>query len=581
MLRSSRTVVSLVHTLMLSTPVAASVVVSLAATGCKDESQPEYWVEKIQDPAWQANSVKRLEQFFEDTYTRANKDVGAAEVKALADKVVDPLTKVYVDHYGDLDEKTRESLIKLIASFRDKRSEPALKKAFDEFAKSGKGGEDVRWAARATADMKLDGTADSMGQAFDKMKAAKVGQSVFIDFKEAMLAHPSASWSGMLKMHLEPEIVPPTDGGKDAEALDRFKNEQYWQTVAAQVLGELRDASAVDPLVKVMLDPRKADVQTTAALALVKIGKPAAQKAVKIVSDQDPDMAAYCAARTQKATGASEAPKDKPHIATAALILGVMGRPDTLDAMVAALKGAKDDATRAILAREIAKIPPTPASKDAFKAAFEATPLSAQIPPGANALQTLTESAGQFYDADFVPWLLERADKTKGGGDEKTLLQSTATITAIKLMKADQTGPVNDAVNKWGTAIEKDAYKLATELLKACGDRVSCYLANLEKSENQTKTRQSVGIKAGYMIGEYGDEKARGEIIDRLGSIDNAAVRFVAGQTIDFLSPKGSKDAADALEKIIDKNAKTADKDKIAGDAPLKQIMYRIRARAE
>ena len=55
----------------------------------------------------------------------------------------------------------------------------------------------------------------------------------------------------------------------------------------------------------------------------------------------------------------------------------------------------------------------------------------------------------------------------------------------------------------------------------------------------------------------------------------------MAAQTIDFLSPKGSKEAADALDKIIDKNAKTADKDKIAGDAPLKQIMYRIRARAE
>jgi hypothetical protein len=322
-------------------------------------------------------------------------------------------------------------------------------------------------------------------------------------------------------------------------------------------------------------------VQTTAALALVKIGKPAAARAVKLLTDQDPALAAYCAARVQKATGASEAPKDKPHIATAALILGVMGRPETLDPMITTLKGTKDDVTRAIIAREIAKIPPTPASKEAFKAAFEATPLSTSIPPGANALQTLTESSGQFYDADFVPWLLDRADKTKGGGDEKTLLQSTATITAIKLMKSDQMGAVQGAVGKWGTQIEKDAFKLGSELLKACGDRASCYLANIEKGENQAQARQSVGIKAGYMIGEYGDEKARGEIIDRLGAIDNAAIRFVAGQTIDFLSPKGSKDGADALEKIIDKNAKTADKDKIAGDAPLKQIMYRIRARAE
>jgi hypothetical protein len=40
-------------------------------------------------------------------------------------------------------------------------------------------------------------------------------------------------------------------------------------------------------------------------------------------------------------------------------------------------------------------------------------------------------------------------------------------------------------------------------------------------------------------------------------------------------------EAADALQKIIDKNAKTADKDKIANDEPLKQVMFRIRARAQ
>ncbi|HEX7671326.1 MAG TPA: HEAT repeat domain-containing protein [Polyangiaceae bacterium] len=582
MLRSSRTVATLVRTLLLSTPTVTAMAAAITLVSCKDESQPEYWVEKLQDPAWQANSVKRLEQFFEDTFTRANKDLASPEVKALADKIVEPLTKTYVDQYASLDEKTRESLIKLVASFRDKRSEPALKKAFDEFAKSGKGGDDVKWAARAAGEMKLDSLSEAMGQAFDKLKAStKEGASVYRDLNEAMLKHPSPAWSGILKMKLQEDIEPPGDG-KDPGAVDKYRNALFWQTTSAQLLGELKDQSAVEPLMKVMLDPRKADVQSTAALALVKIGKPAAARAIKLLADQDPDLAAYSAARVQKATGAKEAPKDKPHLQTAALVLGVMGRPEALDPMIAALKAAKDDPTRAIIAREIAKIPPTAASKEAFKAAYEALPLDTQIPPGAGALQTLTESASQFYDADFVPWLIERAEKTKGTDkEERTLLQSTATITAIKLMKPDQIPIVNVAVNKWGTQVEKDAFKLATELLKACGDRVSCYLANIEKSENQDKTKQSVGIKSGYMIGEYGDEKARGEIIDRLGAIENAALRFVAGQTIDFLSPKGSAVAADALEKIIDKNTKTADKDKMAGDAPLKQIMYRVRARAE
>jgi hypothetical protein len=103
----------------------------------------------------------------------------------------------------------------------------------------------------------------------------------------------------------------------------------------------------------------------------------------------------------------------------------------------------------------------------------------------------------------------------------------------------------------------------------------------MEKSEHQEKDKQFIAIKAGYMIGIYGDEKARDELIAGLESVENAAVRFTAAQTVDYLSPKGSKDAADLLQRIVDTNAKSADKDKMMGDAPLKQVMYRIRSRAE
>ncbi len=502
-------------------------------------------------------------------------------MKALADKVVEPLSKMYVDDYGDLDDQTRESALKLIAAFRDPRGEPALKKAFDEFAKTGKGEADVRWAARAAGEMKLPGLAEPMVQAFDKLKAAtKEGAYVYRDLNEAMLKMPSPSWSGTLKSKLQDDIVPPGDG-KDPNAVDQFKNELFWQTTSAQLLGELKDDSAIEPLLKIMLDPAKADVQPTAVLALVKIGKPAAARAMKLLADQDPDLAAYCIARVQKVTGSKDPPKDKPYIGIAAVILGSMGRPDTLDAMVTAVHDTKDASTRAIIAREIAKIPPTAASKQAFRVAYEATTIDDQIPPGSNALETLTNAVGMFYDADFVPWLLERAEKTKGSGEEKTELQSMATLTSVTLMKPEQIGLVQGAVNKWGTQIEKDAFKQSSDLLRSCGDRVPCYLAAIQKGDNQERANQTIGVKAGYMIGIYGDDKARGDLIDGLAVIDNATVRAIAAQTIDFLSPKGSKEAADALEKIIDKDTKTADKDRIAGDAPLKQIMYRIRARAE
>jgi len=116
---------------------AATVATATLATsliGCKDESQPGYWVDKLQDQSWRPRAIKRLEQFFEDASTKAGGDNKSPGVQKLLNKIAVPLTKTYVDHYADLDTKTRVTLIKLLADFRDKRAEPALKKAFEEFA---------------------------------------------------------------------------------------------------------------------------------------------------------------------------------------------------------------------------------------------------------------------------------------------------------------------------------------------------------------------------------------------------------------------------------------------------------------
>src|SRR5258705_3204426 len=124
MLRSSRTVVSLIRSLVLGTATTTTATIMAASilVGCKDESQPDFWVEKLSDAAWKARAVKRLEQFFEDAVTKNGNDVKAAEVQKLVDLTVDPLTKTYVNDYGALDSKTRVSLIQLLASFRDKRT---------------------------------------------------------------------------------------------------------------------------------------------------------------------------------------------------------------------------------------------------------------------------------------------------------------------------------------------------------------------------------------------------------------------------------------------------------------------------
>ena len=135
-MRTSRAIASLIRSLMLGSSLTTAVLVSPALIGCKDESQPEYWVEKLDDASWRARSISRLAQFFEDTLTRKNNDQKAPEVIEFVNKTVEPLTKLYVEEFDNLDSKTRVVLIKLLADFRDKRTEPALKKAFEQFVKS-------------------------------------------------------------------------------------------------------------------------------------------------------------------------------------------------------------------------------------------------------------------------------------------------------------------------------------------------------------------------------------------------------------------------------------------------------------
>jgi hypothetical protein len=581
MLRSSRTVVSLVRSLVLGTvtTTTATVMVASMLVGCKDESQPDFWVEKLSDASWKARAVKRLEQFFEDSVTKNGNEIKAAEVQELINKTVDPLTNCYVADYDALDSKTRVSLIKLLASFRDKRTEKALKKAFEEFAKkpaTAKDESDIKWAAKATGDLKLESLAVPMVEAFVKLRASTMlGGVTYKDYSASMLDMPSKAWVGPLMTRLQTEITPPT---KDKSTVAPYQDELFWQTTAAQLLGIIGDPQAVEPLMKVMLDPNKGDVQATALLALVKLGKPTVDAASKLISGKDDKLVGFAMRRIKEISGKDAT--GTPYVGTAALVLGTTGRSDATPALIAALAAEKDASTKAVIARELSKVPATEESKAAFKAAYESFTLETEIPPGGGALEVLTEAAGQFYDPGMVDWLLDRAAKTKGSGDDLKAFQAGITQTVMKLAKADQLATVKAAVDRYGSEdIEKKLFKQVEAQLKACGDRAACYVAAIQKPESQEQASQFIGVKAGYMIGILGNDATRDELVGVIDGIGNAAVRFVAAQAIDHLTPKGSKSVSDKLNAIISKNAKSADREKAAYDSPLKQVMYRIDAR--
>lgn len=580
MLRAPRASAALIRSLLLGTAtVTSTVVVSSALVGCQDENQPEYWIEKMEDAKWRPRAVKRLTQFLDDALTKAGGKFDDPTVKALEDKLVGPLTDAYVKNYAELDTSTRVNLIKLLADFRDERAIPALKAAFEEFAKRPRktsDESDIKWAVRAYADMKSKELAPGVLKAFEKLEAhTQLGGAIYLDYMESMVAAPSPDWAPTMISLLGQEMRDPTSAKTKEQAkdmIDPFKDQQFWQFAAARVLGELKDTNAVDPLFKVLLTSGKGSMNTTVVLALVKIGKPSVDRAVKLLSESDP-FVAYHKSEIKKAGG--EEPKGNSALPIAAAVIGATGLKDGIAPLVALLDGKLEDADKATLARELAKLPVTAESKAAFQKAFESLPLSAQV-QGNTALAVLAEASTLFYDPTMVDWLLERADKVKGSGEEATQVQQGLVMSALKLAKADQWDKVSAAAAKYKV---EDVAKGASAVVKKCGEKAECYLEEMEKHENQVQANQLAGIKAGYMVGVLGNAELRDKLIDALDAIDQAAVRFVAAQTIDKLTPNGSKEVEAKLEAIIQKNKKSADREKAAGDAPLQQVEYRISAR--
>jgi hypothetical protein len=592
MLRTRRAAFSLIRALVFGTAIPGTSLVSLGIgslglslslgslflAGCQDESQPEYWVSKLDDNAWRARAIKQLDQFYEDAATRASQSGDSPEMKALTEKIVVPLTKTYIEQYDNIDEKTRHRLIKLLATMRDPRTEPALSKAMSEFADKGRGGEDLKWSARAAVDLKLKSVSDKLLAAFLKLRAdSEEGGPVYRDLNTSMLAMADKSWTKPLIDKLDPPMELPGPGEQDKAKVTEFRNQQFWQTTSAQLLGVIGDPAAIDPLFRVLVDPSKANVQADAYVSLVKIGKPAVARAIQVLQGQDKELIELAANKARKASGNAAPASDAPHVRVAAIALGTIGHQSAAPALIAALQSSQSETNKAVILRELTKIPRSPELEQAFKDGFAALSQDAVVPPGQAAQPLLAEAATSFFDAELVPWLLQRTAAAKKDNE----LQSALLVSAIKLMTADQVASVSAAVDKYGSELEKGVLNQASGVLKACGKDAACYLDATTKSSNQTDKTQFLGIKAAYMLGVYGNEKLRDQLVSSIDAVTNGAVRFTASKVIDFLTPKGSVAVADQLQKVVEANLKRGDQGKIGDDVPLKQVAYRLRSRAQ
>ena len=291
--------------------------------------------------------------------------------------------------------------------------------------------------------MKLKVAAPNLMDVFVNLRVSKLKQEpeLYRDVHDAMMELADPAWETQLIDRLN---RPITADKKDVASL---RDEVYWQATAAEILGHLKSTNAVKPLIKVAISPLKADVAITAIYALTKIGKPSVAPLIALLRGQDKELVDYYKAEYGKANAgpdgkvpdAAAKAADKAYIGAAVLVLAATGREEAGAALLDTLdkldKG--DDLSRAIIARELPKLPKTPETLKAFQAVYEKTPINLSIPPGSGGRESLLDSAGYFFDASLVPWIVKTAldlkAKGEGEGEDIDPIRQSSLQAALKL----------------------------------------------------------------------------------------------------------------------------------------------------
>ncbi|MGE3669119.1 MAG: hypothetical protein AB7K71_05640, partial [Polyangiaceae bacterium] len=439
---------------------------SLLPCGCGGETKPEPKAPPaavtassapiLECPPWATPASNgrdcestRLTQFLEESQQKLQAEP-AKGTPSWFDPFVEELTRKYVAEFDTLEPMTRVRLLKALVAHPDPRSVPALRKALQEYARSprDKNYQDLALACDAASKLRRLDSPDlgpDLLAAFLTFRfTTQTGGLAYRPLSAALLAHRDRSWTKPLMAALEVDF-PNRGKPDDLQAAKAFNDAVFLQVTSAQLLGLLGNPRAVDPLLRVTLDPAKLQAAFTAIFALVRLGRPARERTQALLEGNVPELTAFA---KERAARLDAVPDEHPHVSMAALILGTMGHPDGEATLVAAAKRERGKALYGV-AKGLTRLGKTPKSEAAFKAAFARIDTK-QVAYDRPALAELADDASYYSDPALVPWLLQRAKLTQGPAEAVKQVREALLNTAIQLMTAAQVGNVEAAVKSLG-----------------------------------------------------------------------------------------------------------------------------------
>ncbi|MBW2686533.1 MAG: HEAT repeat domain-containing protein [Deltaproteobacteria bacterium] len=551
---------------------AVAVLVATLGLGCHAaEDDPEGQASELSDPVRRENAVFNLKKVYTETLAANGGDRSSADVKAVADVIVDPLTRAYIDYPEDRINGLH--MLDLLHEMQDPRSLPALLEA-------------LNWRTEVSEDHATRAAQTIQAMDIPAAERANVIQALARSLERITDSRPEDN-----KMRVS--MIRALGSLKDKGATEILTNIATKQDekqnfiinrLAAQQLGELRDPAAIPALIKCLFlfAPNHPELRMNdvAAEALILIGRPSLKPLLAMLAGKDatanaiakqyidaikarrPDLARSIAVR--QVTGGE-----------ASFALGALGFSQALEPLLQ--EAASSDTARKLNAAiALVRVDVPEAQKDRVRTTLKR--VYGDLPKGYQGVAMraqLIAVIAHTYDAEMMPFIYAQVVDKKANPDVRLIAVQNYALLANKAEAANLAQAIaNEKPSEAGGYREKfEERNPLLDLANECDTNVDCWVSKAS-SADADKAR-----KGAYMLGRYakGNDKAIDALVGQLGNED-LGVRLAALMALDKIAVEGSPGAVAKIDELRTREEGQSVWTRFRGEAL--PIQARLRSRA-
>ncbi|MDH3653182.1 MAG: HEAT repeat domain-containing protein [Myxococcales bacterium] len=523
---------------------AAAVLVAVLGLGCHAaEDDPAGQAGELSDPVRRENAIFNLEAIYTETLAANAGDRNSADVKAVADVTVGPLTQTYLDYPED--RINGLGILDLLYEMRDPRSIPALIEA-------------LNWRTEVSEDHAIRAAQTIQGMDVPPAERPKVIEALARSLERITDARSEDN-----KMRVA--MIRALGSLKDRGATDILttiatkqdeKQNFLINRLAAQQLGELRDPAAIPSLIKCLFlfAPNRPDLRMNdvAAEALILIGRPSLKPLLAVLDGADATANAIAkqyinAIKARRPDLANKMTLRQVTGGEASFALGALGFSEALEPLLR--EAASSDTPRKLNAA-IALVRIDVPAADEGRVRSTLKKVYGDLPKGYAGIAMrgqLLAAIAHTYDADLMPFIFEQVVDKKANPELRLIAVQNYALLANKAEAAQlsQAIAIEPRSEAGGYREKFEERRSLLDLASECDTSVDCWVSKAASADND-KAR-----KGAYMLGRYGsgNGKAIDALVGQLGS-DDLGVRLSALMALDRVADKGSAAAVSKIDEL-------------------------------